>query len=511
MAVAYQPETYMKVTCIEGKVTVRLKSLAGEFIQLVAGQMVIINPTEKRLPEVVEFDLDEFSRTSSLLGGEFPSLGSADSINNAISRQAREIGDRSITATPLLLEGAGPEVLIDGQTGIEGQRPVELEPVPPPPEPPPPDRPPPDSGPSNGGGHVPPPTPTGPLDFIIDATTIYDPSLATISTPGVGTIQGTLTSASTTYTFPNNDSVNSPELLINSPGAIPPASSPQDIYSVQGLARIQGSVQNGSPLLISAASGVDIVGADIFDSSSSGVSLSIGSGAGINLSGSTIRQIGGVSLNAQGAVSTGPIDVSNSIVESQAADVNIISSSSNGASPAITVRNSSELLALAAAAGAPVGSVRLLTQGGRIVVDGSNVEAGNEILIDTQNPAVPSLVELRNATMSADVIRARGFNNGLNDALLIDGGTYNASRLIKFYAEGASTLRFRGNVTLNSIGVDIAGQRVSVDLGGVVNAPSTSSFRVFSDDHDYNRTGRGTITTATGQVIQLPFDSRPPF
>ena len=35
MAVAYQPEAYMKVTCIEGKVTVRLKALAGEFIQLV--------------------------------------------------------------------------------------------------------------------------------------------------------------------------------------------------------------------------------------------------------------------------------------------------------------------------------------------------------------------------------------------------------------------------------------------------------------------------------------------
>ena len=192
-------------------------------------------------------------------------------------------------------------------------------------------------------------------------------------------------------------------------------------------------------------------------------------------------------------------------------DVSIISGSSNGSQAAITIRNSSELLALAFAISVPTGNVRLLTQGGRIVVDGSNVEATNEILIDTQNPGVNSLVELRNATMSADVIRARGFNNGLNDALLIEGGTYNASRLIKFYAEGASTLRFRGNVTLNAIGVDLAGQRVSVDSGGVVNAPSTSSFRVFSDDHDYNRVGRGNISTATGQVIQLPYDTRPGF
>jgi hypothetical protein len=500
----------MKVTCIEGKVTVRLKALMGEFVQLVAGQMVIINPTEKRLPEVVEFDLGEFSRTSTLLGGEFPALANTASIDSAITKQGRELGGQSIVETSLVLEGAGPEVVVNEQTGIEAQRP-ELDPAleEPPPQIPP-ERPPPDS--DGSGGSVPPHHPPG-MDFVIDATTIFDPPSATITTPAIGTISGTLTPTSTLYTFPDGNSSTSPELLINDPGHIPPSSSGRDLYTVLGSTRIQGFVENEGHLGISASSGVDIVGADIFDASSAGASFFVGSAAGINIANSEITQVEGVGINAQGGAtsSTGPIDINNSLIESSAASVDVISGSADGAQPAITVRNSSELLALAAAAGAPGGSVRLLTQGGRILVENSNIRAGGEILIDTQNPAVPSLVELRNATMLADTIRARGFNNGLNDALVIENGTFNASRMLKFYADGASTLRFRGDVSLNAIGVDLAGQRVTVDAGGVVNAPSTSSFRVFSDDHDYNRAGRGSILTATGQVIQQPFSSRPPF
>jgi hypothetical protein len=131
-------------------------------------------------------------------------------------------------------------------------------------------------------------------------------------------------------------------------------------------------------------------------------------------------------------------------------------------------------------------------------------------LIDTMNSGVDSLVNLRNVIANADVIRARAFSSAGADALVIEGGSYNAAGLLRFYAEGASTLRFRGNVSLNAANADFAGQRVTVDQGGNVNFSNSNTLvRVFADDHDYNIPTRGNINHP--EISRETFSSRPPF
>jgi hypothetical protein len=114
---------------------------------------------------------------------------------------------------------------------------------------------------------------------------------------------------------------------------------------------------------------------------------------------------------------------------------------------------------------------------------------------------------LRNNVITADVIKARGFQQGGRDSLVIEGGQFNATQTIKLYGEGVSTLRFRGAVQLNAPQSDLAGSRVAVDAGSTVTA--TGNVRVYSDDHAYNRPGSGTLTAPTTQ--SLPHASRPRF
>jgi hypothetical protein len=172
----------------------------------------------------------------------------------------------------------------------------------------------------------------------------------------------------------------------------------------------------------------------------------------------------------------------------------------------IVLKNSTVLQAL-------VGSITVQSKGQPITIDGSTLTAATDILIDgIENGGI---VNLKNATMSADTIRARGFSTAA-DALIIEGGSFTARNFIKFYAESASKLLFKGNVTLDTPLATFAGQTVEVEAGGTVNnLKAGGQINVHSDTHHYNSTGNvspgfGTITSPGG-VNSLPHGSRPSF
>jgi hypothetical protein len=163
----------------------------------------------------------------------------------------------------------------------------------------------------------------------------------------------------------------------------------------------------------------------------------------------------------------------------------------------ITVSNSTDLNALAQA-------VALANLGENITIEGSNFTTPGGVNIDAGTIFERTLT-LKNTTIVADIIKARGFNNGGRDALLIEGGRYDAGRLIRLYAAGDSTLRFRGDVELNSPDTQLAGRTVQIDAGGRVRA--SGNVRVNADNHNYDAPGFGTLESG-GTRSQGNFDSR---
>jgi hypothetical protein len=170
----------------------------------------------------------------------------------------------------------------------------------------------------------------------------------------------------------------------------------------------------------------------------------------------------------------------------------------------ITIRNSSELAALA-------GSIKFDSGGQPILVDSSILRANpatGQIVLDAGENG--DTLTLRNSTLSADVIKARG-HSASGDAVIVDGGSYLAGTMLKFYATGASMLRFRGNVTIDSPLSVFSGSTVQVDAGGSVR--STGTVNVYTNQANFNTAGFGTITTRTNEVpagvapTVLPFNS----
>ncbi|MFT5468752.1 MAG: hypothetical protein ACI8UO_003864 [Verrucomicrobiales bacterium] len=74
MMITYQPGRYIKIACIEGKVTVNLKSLAKDEITIRAGQLLIIHCLENTMPRVFDVDLPSLVGSSQLTGGGFAQL-----------------------------------------------------------------------------------------------------------------------------------------------------------------------------------------------------------------------------------------------------------------------------------------------------------------------------------------------------------------------------------------------------------------------------------------------------
>ncbi len=150
----------------------------------------------------------------------------------------------------------------------------------------------------------------------------------------------------------------------------------------------------------------------------------------------------------------------------------------------ITVQNSTDLNALAEAAAFASFGENINVQDSTFTNPGGGINLdGGESLSRTTT--------LARTTLVADVIKARSFNTGGKDALVIDGSRFDATRTLRLYATGDSNLRFKGNVTLNGPTVQLAGKTVTIDNGSVVR--SNGNVTVYSDNHAYDRAGQGTL------------------
>ena len=122
MAIAYVPDEVLKVICKEGTVVVRLGGLLdAEFVELQAGQALVVNPAKARvLPRAVDVDLTELNATSALMSNQFGLLPRQEDVDTAANDQQGEIRSGALSPTPLLMNGSSPRVFLVRERGVEG-------------------------------------------------------------------------------------------------------------------------------------------------------------------------------------------------------------------------------------------------------------------------------------------------------------------------------------------------------------------------------------------------------
>ncbi|GEP44574.1 FecR domain-containing protein [Brevifollis gellanilyticus] len=464
--IAYQPGSYIKITVLEGRIRVALQSLLGEFETLEAGQMLVINPADKRLPDPVEVDLNRLVTTSVLTAGG--ALGPAPTdpfIQASASGQGGEVNDGMVTRTPFSLRGASPEVTVfqlvndlDDPNAIVGEK-----------------------------NYLPPGGDTTSLSNVTitrqgaKTRTMRVNMRSRLENDGsttLPTISGNVTVAPDVYGgSPQKLNINADDTLLILPGAN--VSTPANTaLEIEGRAL---DIQNAT---LKAGNGTQ---------ASEGLSLgAFGSDStrefDIGVKGSTLEA---GTVEARGALGGGNqrIGIDSSTVTAPKG----ITLGTSTAPTTITVRNSSQIAALA-------GSIKFDSGGRAILVDNSTLMANattGQIVLDAGETG--DVLTLRNSNLNADVIKARG-HSASGDAVIVDGGSFVARTVLKFYAAGASMLRFRGNVVIDSPRSIFSARAVQVDLGGTVTSTGIVDIFVNPGQDNFNKPGFGTITTRTNTI-----------
>src|SRR5438552_717098 len=96
----YSPGQYLKVLVLEGSLRLSRNGPFGDSLVLHPGNMVIMRPDAKKIPEPIDVDLGQIVRTSTLVN--FPAgttLPSMPLIQTAISDQAKEVANGTLVPT----------------------------------------------------------------------------------------------------------------------------------------------------------------------------------------------------------------------------------------------------------------------------------------------------------------------------------------------------------------------------------------------------------------------------
>jgi hypothetical protein len=478
--IAYFPGSYVKITVLEGTVQVALQSLTGEWEVLKPGQMLIISPADKRLPEPVEVDIGRLAGTSQLIGGAFAELSTQSLIDSAAAAQSGAFHDGQLAQTPFRLFGASPEMNLandlDDPNASVAEKPY-----------------------ANG------------LSYSLLPTT-EDAEDLTITRTGAKTQKLTVNLTSAVDEFGQYDGVAAikgriradPDVFTGSAKTLEFQSTEPDI---SGPHDYNLYVRPGTDIETPSTVALNIVGD--FGLDVQGTRLQAGSGTHTDESllltaRSRALSIANSTVKGHDVTLTGSTHRPAETEQDITADSTQITAQRNVTiglaekRTAITLRNTTQLSAL-------VGAITVQSKGGPISIDASRLTAATTITLDATQTG--SLVTLKDATLSADVIRARGYSAS-DDSLIIDGSHFAATTLIQLYAEGVSALRFRNNVQLTTALAIIAGKTVIVDLGGTVSI--TGQGRIFTDNALFNIPNQGTIT-AGGGLITAPYIARPAF
>ena len=113
----YHPNAYIKFIILEGTGRIFRKGHLGESVLLHAGQMLIVNPNGKGLPDPVDVDLDRLTKTSLLIIG-FPPLPSLNLIAREIGSQDERKNEGGLIQTNLVIFGGGTTVSLLDPTNV---------------------------------------------------------------------------------------------------------------------------------------------------------------------------------------------------------------------------------------------------------------------------------------------------------------------------------------------------------------------------------------------------------
>ena len=211
-----------------------------------------------------------------------------------------------------------------------------------------------------------------------------------------------------------------------------------------------------------------------------------GNGGSVN-----IYANGGVTLNST-------LKVSDSVAgKASRAGGNVHIESRKLSGTAIALTSSAQIASLlSASAPGPGGAVTFKSAGGDILVSGGKIQADRGT-IDMQNVGANGLINLSNATVSADVVKVGAL--GDNGQLIIGGGTISANTLLKLYAGGSNgTVDFVSNVSLNGNSTKIiSGNTVQINSGVVVTIGGANPAQVFTNNPNYTGFGGNGSTTGT--------------
>jgi hypothetical protein len=295
--------------------------------------------------------------------------------------------------------------------------------------------------------------------------------------------------------------------------------APGDGFSLDLFAsQIIFSVPPGDPNVLSIR-GANFDGGDAaptsgFEGGSGGI-LNVGTDArpitgdvnfGAPISATTGRNANAADSGGRGgsvnAVANGTITASSTITVSGKAQRresrtggNVRLTSRRTSGTAIRLTSTAQIASLlAAGAPGPGGEVVFRSAGGDVDISGDvTADRGR---VDIENTGANGRVALNNATISADVVRARAF--GDNGTLIVNGGTISADSMLKLYADGSNgTVLFSGNVSLNGNSTKIiTGNTVTVSPNVVVTIGGPSPAQVFTNNANY--TGFGGNGSSSG-------------
>ncbi|HEY1771215.1 MAG TPA: FecR domain-containing protein [Chthoniobacterales bacterium] len=118
----YHPDAYIKFIVLEGTGRMFRNDKIGESVLVHAGQMLIVNPKGKGLPDPVDVDVKRLMETSHLIT-DFGPLPSTDLITREIATQTKAKSSGGLVETNLVIFGGGTAVsLVDPtQTNLVDQ------------------------------------------------------------------------------------------------------------------------------------------------------------------------------------------------------------------------------------------------------------------------------------------------------------------------------------------------------------------------------------------------------
>ncbi len=477
--IAYYPGSYIKITVLEGSIRVALQSLLGEFETLEAGQMLVINPADKRLPDPVEVDLNRLVTTSQLTAGPLGPPPTDPFIQSSASEQGKETGSDSLARTPFALRGASPEVTVFQLVNDldDPNATVNAKDYNPP------------SGNTLADTTI---TRSGAKTRTLDVRLVSGGPGFDISLGGIiKAVKDVFGGAPNKLAFIGDDTLS---VLPNADISSPTGTALE--LNAKALDIQDATLTSGNATLATESLNLIARGNDASRDFEVGIKNSTLNSGSFSIVGSNAASEQRVGIDNTHITALRGIRIGQEL---------------NATPISITIRNSSDLAALA-------GSIKFDSGGKPILVDSNsilraNATTGQIVLNAGENGG---LVTVRNSYLNADVIKALGHSaNG--EAVIIDGGSFIARNMLKFYATGASMLLFKGNVVIDSPRSVFSARTVQVEDGGSVT--STRIIDIYTDQANFNKPGFGTIRMSTNVVPAgvlpniLPFDTltRPAF